>query len=197
MQYKLSELYHAAIISKLAAKNQRLLGHAIKFGLPGMAAMLKQTDQELFCLLCDLAQKANFNPSQPRVPAGEPNGGQWAGDDIYDPPIEAVYPVESAILFFMPTGRLLNAWRLWNSARNNWQLGNFKSPTKWANQLLSRDWTPRQITDTIKKGKKFPAPNKVNKLNSATRYEYNGRFIVRDNVTKEILQISGKNFVAN
>jgi hypothetical protein len=25
------------------------------------------------------AAKANFNPSQPRVPAGEPEGGQWTG----------------------------------------------------------------------------------------------------------------------
>jgi hypothetical protein len=42
-----------------------------------------------------------YNPQQPRVPAGNPEGGQWAGgsggssvDDIDDPPLEPVYPVE-------------------------------------------------------------------------------------------------------
>lgn len=27
-----------------------------------------------------LVAKANFNPAQPRVPAGDPDGGQWTGD---------------------------------------------------------------------------------------------------------------------
>lgn len=28
-----------------------------------------------------LAEKAGFNPDQPRVPAGNPDGGQWTGSD--------------------------------------------------------------------------------------------------------------------
>ena len=60
------------------------------------------------------------------------------------------------------------------------------------NQLESRDWTPEQITNTIKKGEKFPAPNKVNPENTATRYQMPGtnRFVVVDDATKEVLQVS-------
>jgi len=62
-----------------------------------------------------LALKANYNPNQPRIPAGNPDGGQWSDGfvnggttgsgynhapytqlpptpDIYEPPIESVYP---------------------------------------------------------------------------------------------------------
>lgn len=69
-----------------------------------------------------------------------------------------------------------------------------QSEIKWSNQLKKRDWTYDQITYTIKNGKRFPAPNNVNPGNKAVRYEYNGRYVVRDEVTKSILQVSGPNF---
>ena len=78
-----------------------------------------------------------------------------------------------------------------------WVLGQHKSAIRWGNQLKKRDWTPEQITQTIKRGKKYKAPNKVNPENTATRYEHNDRFVVQDDKTKEILQISDKNFIAN
>lgn len=148
----------------------------------------------------DAALDRAFNPNQPRVPAGHPDGGQWTdGDDapvINDPPIEEVYP-ELLILPFLRIPRILNAWRVWALGRREsreWSLGKFKSAKRWANQFEKRDWTPEGITETIKHGKKYKAPNLPRKHDpsaTATRYEYNGRYIVRDDQTGEILQISG------
>ena len=79
-----------------------------------------------------------------------------------------------------------------------WKRGKHKSDTKWENQIKDRGWTDEKITDTIKNGDEFPAPNKVNPSNGATRYQTkDGRFVVRDNKTKEILQISGDGFRPN
>jgi len=112
-------------------------------------------------------------------------------DDIYDPPIRPVYP-ELLLIPLLRVSRLFTLWKLWaNNKNTDWTLGKHKSETRWGSQLRNRDWTPEQITTTIKNGKRYPAPNKVNKGNTATRYEYKGRFVVRDNQTKEILQVSG------
>jgi hypothetical protein len=46
-------------------------------------------------------------------------------------------------------------------------------------------------------GETFKAPNKVNPTNTATRYEYRGRYVVQDDQTKEILQISEIDFKPN
>jgi len=77
-----------------------------------------------------------------------------------------------------------------------WTLGDFKSDETWANQMASRGWTPEQIDEVIENGEQFPAPNNVNPGNPATRYMdlTTGRFVVMDNATGEILQISGDNF---
>ncbi len=142
-----------------------------------------------------------YRPDQPRVPAGRPDGGQWTDGDgggpvINDPPIEEVYP-ELLFLPLLRIPRIVNAWRLWARSRREsreWSLGKFKSAKRWANQLERRNWTPEEITETIKYGKRYEArnlPRKNDPTATATRYEYNGRFIVRDDQTKEILQISG------
>jgi hypothetical protein len=85
------------------------------------------------------------------------------------------------------------------AVNSEWVLGNFKSAVRWANQLASRNWTPEDITDTILNGDQFPAPNKVNPGNTATRYQNpdTGRYVVRDDVTNEILQVSRPDFTAN
>lgn len=72
----------------------------------------------------------------------------------------------------------------------NWTLGVHKSLQRWLNQMASRQWTKEQITRTIAEGKPYPAPNKVHPENPAIRYELDGKFVVRDEVTKEILQVS-------
>jgi hypothetical protein len=112
---------------------------------------------------------------------------------IDDPPIEPVYP-ELLLLPLLRVPRLYTAWRLWRDAPKNidWRLRDHKSSTTWGNQLRNRDWTPEQITETIKYGQRYPSPNKVNPTNSATRYQYKDHFVVRDDKTKEILQISNK-----
>ncbi|MEM7616893.1 MAG: phage minor head protein [Pseudomonadota bacterium] len=79
-----------------------------------------------------------------------------------------------------------------------WEFGKHKSKTKWDNRKNNRGWTDEQITDTIKNGDAFPAPNNVRRNDpkaTATRYEYQGKFVVRDDQTKEILQISGDDFI--
>mgnify|MGYP002408714809 FL=1 len=76
-------------------------------------------------------------------------------------------------------------------------MGKHKSETRWGNQLRNRGWNPEQITETIKRGEQYLAPNKVNPGNTATRYEYKGRFVVQDDQTKEILQVSEYDFKPN
>jgi peptidoglycan hydrolase-like protein with peptidoglycan-binding domain len=112
-------------------------------------------------------------------------------EEIYDPPLEPVYP-EVLLIPMLRAGKLYNLWKAWQSKRGtNWTLGTHKSDIKWGNQLKNRNWTHQQITETIQKGNAYKAPNNVNQGNTATRYEYQSRFVVRDDQTKEILQISG------
>ncbi len=168
---------------------------------------------------------------QPRVPAGQSDGGQWTsgsgggggdgdsdngddgdgdqGEEINDPPIEPVYPVETALLAVLtlsPVGRgILEVWRTFlamrivGNANVQWKLGEFKSATRWANQLKNRGWTPEEITETIKNGKNYAVENRVNKGNAAVQYfnPKTGRFVVRDEVTMEILQVSDRRFKLN
>lgn len=78
-----------------------------------------------------------------------------------------------------------------------WKFGNFKSATKWQNQLNKRGWTKKQITEAIKQGKQHVAPNNVNPNNPAIRFVHpkTGKSVVIDSVTEELLHIGGKGFV--
>jgi hypothetical protein len=116
---------------------------------------------------------------------------------IHDPPLKPVYP-ELLLLTLSPARWLYNAWKLWALARGtNWSIGKHKTERQWANRIENREWTPQQITDTIRYGKRYPAPNKVYPSHTATRYEYKGRYVVRDDINKEILQVSGPKFSPN
>lgn len=79
---------------------------------------------------------------------------------------------------------------------SNWVYGSFKSQAKWESQFQKRGWTPKQITEAIRNGRKYDATNNVNKNNSATRYVHpkTKQSVVIDNKTKEILHVGGKNF---
>ena len=79
----------------------------------------------------------------------------------------------------------------------HWQFGRFKTMRKWESQMQQRGWTKDEITKTLAEGKEFPAPNKVNPGNEAIRYQLNDKFVVRDEVTKEILQVGGEGFAPN
>ena len=76
----------------------------------------------------------------------------------------------------------------------NWTFGAHKSMQKWENRMRTRGWTKEQITRTIAEGQEFPAINKVHPENPAVRYELDGKSVVRDEVTKEILAIGDKGF---
>lgn len=66
-------------------------------------------------------EKAGYKPEQPRAPRGQPDGGRWidtgqpsvrkpTSKPPYDPPIEPVYPIESA-LTVLSAGQMLVALR--------------------------------------------------------------------------------------
>ena len=74
-----------------------------------------------------------------------------------------------------------------------WSFDKNKSTTKWENQKKARGWTDKEITEAIKKGDAFPAENFRNN-NPATLYKYKDKYVIRDDVTKEIIQIGGKGF---
>lgn len=162
----------------------------------------------------ELFFKMNFNPDQPRVPAGSPEGGQWTNDAVGDAAgntngdssasaddangAELLLNFITLIVPYLRAPRIIASMlRYVRLGRNiEWGLGQFKSPKRWANQMESRGWTAEEITHTIKTGKKFPAPNNVNQGNTATRYENSetGKYLVMDDVTNEILQLGSKDF---
>jgi len=77
-----------------------------------------------------------------------------------------------------------------------WKLGEFKPLEKWQNQMAKRGWTEQQINEAIAAGAKNPAPNLIDKGNSATRYVHpeTGRSVVIDNVTGEVIHVGGDGF---
>jgi hypothetical protein len=93
--------------------------------------------------------------------------------------------------------KLIAAWRAWYFQREvskTWKLGSHKSAKKWRNRLEKGDWTPEQITKTIQEGKAYPAPNKVFAPNTATCYIRDGKFVVVDDVTNEVIQVSAPGY---
>ena len=160
-----------------------------------------------------------YNQNQPRVPAGNSDGGQWtsgggSGGGSVKPKPRRVGPaagqlpdidfseqglenllqgaeVVADVLEKIPLPSAQPAARGLRVLKGSkWILGKHKSAVKWENRMKAGGWTKRNITATITKGKKYPAPNDVNKANGATRFQLDNRFVVRDNKTKEILQVS-------
>jgi SPP1 gp7 family putative phage head morphogenesis protein len=118
---------------------------------------------------------------------------------LYDPPIEPVYP-ELLFIPLLRVTRLITAWRLWAREEESlrpWQFGKHKSEIKWANRLRKGNWTPEEINNTIRNGVAHRAPNNINKLNSATRYQLGDKYVVVDDVTNELLQVSGPGYEPN
>jgi hypothetical protein len=114
-----------------------------------------------------------------------------------EPGLDPVYP-ELLLIPFLRIPRLIAAWRLWVLQRNlskTWKLGSHKSSKKWANRMEKGNWTPNKISEVIRKGEPNKAPNSVNKSNTATRYELGNDFVVIDDVTKEVLQVSEPGYI--
>jgi hypothetical protein len=76
------------------------------------------------------------------------------------------------------------------------RFGEFKSPTKWQNQMLRRGWTPQQINEAVSGGQSFPAVNNVNPGNPALRFMHpdTGQSVVIDTKTLEVLHVGGPGF---
>lgn len=111
-----------------------------------------------------------------------------------DPPIEPVYP-ELALLPLLRIGRLYTAWRNLVRARGarKWKLSPTKSHVKWRNQIEKGGWTPEKIQDLLLTGSRTSVKNERTG-GAATLYQKEGRFLVRDDKTGDILQLSRPGF---
>ena len=67
---------------------------------------------------------------------------------------------------------------------------------KWTNQMEKRGWDSAQIDDAVNSGQQFPAPNKLNPSNGATRYvnPKTGKSVVIDNTTGQVIHVGGDGF---
>jgi hypothetical protein len=86
-----------------------------------------------------------------------------------------------------------------DAGRNSmmWRLGDNHSAQQWQNTMGTRGWMPTQIDEAIQNGQRFPADNRVNAGNSATRYVHptTGRSVVVDDVTGEVIHDGGDGFL--
>jgi hypothetical protein len=134
------------------------------------------------------------NPPETGNPGEEYGCRCWAEPYSGDA-IEPVYP-ELLIIPLLRIGRLAEAWRAWILSRRTskeWRLGDYKSPGRWAKQLKEGGWTPEKITNTIKNGERYKAENRIRGGTPATRYQLGDDFVVLDNETNEIIQVSRPN----
>ena len=137
------------------------------------------------------------NPPPTGNPGDEP-GCRCTAEPYYgftDKPIEPVYP-EFALIPLLRVGRLATAWRAWarqDSASRNWQPNRNKTPETWRNQIEKGDWTPDKISNTIKNGIAYAVKNERTG-GPATRYQKGNDFVVRDDKTGDILQVSRPGF---
>jgi hypothetical protein len=76
------------------------------------------------------------------------------------------------------------------------KLGSHKSLQQWQNQLAQRGWTLELIDEAIASGRRYPAPNYVNRGNPATRYvsPRTGQSVVVDDQTGEVLHVGAPGY---
>ena len=65
-------------------------------------------------------------------------------------------------------------------------------------QMASRGWTAEEVVDTVQNGRAYSVLNKATG-GAATEYvnPASGKFVVVDNATKQVLQVSGPEFSPN
>ena len=82
------------------------------------------------------------------------------------------------------------------SGQPTWKLGGNHTAQQWQERMRKRGWTADQITEALQHGKKFPAVNRVNQANAATRHVHRttGRSVVIDDVTREVIHVGGDGF---
>jgi hypothetical protein len=85
---------------------------------------------------------------------------------------------------------------IWPPRPTKWTFGKNHSSLQWENRMKKRGWTISEINDAIQNGKAAHAINLIPPNNPATRYTLeSGRYVVLDDVTNELMQISGKGFL--
>ena len=86
-------------------------------------------------------------------------------------------------------GSLLRTTPRWTLARNH-------SATQWANRMARGGWNRRTISEALRHGRRFDAPNRINPGNGATRFVHprTGNSLVRDDTTGEIIHFGGPGF---
>lgn len=76
----------------------------------------------------------------------------------------------------------------------NWKfrIGRRKDEKFWKRQFEKRGWTRARVTRVILKGERHKAPNKPKGTYDASRYQMGDDFVVLDDQTHELLQISDR-----
>jgi hypothetical protein len=120
-----------------------------------------------------LALIVRANPhwqNQPRIPAGQPDGGQWTEDGTsaphpdpelerllqVDPPIQPVYPVEEALAFWLGGGAVSSAIRALEKARVAWRASRAASRVglgqtiHGAQRFVQRGFSDADILEAVK-----------------------------------------------
>ncbi len=157
--------------------------------------------QEVRYILQELQQfgeEMKYDPNQPRVPAGSPDGGQWTSGEgnsteitplgqINDPPIKPSYLVENTIGFFLGGGavtvakRALSAYRLSRNTQKGFtDHGNLRSG--------QRAITDKQIKQAVRSAEK--SGNVIEKIG---RYGTLQKRYKGDNGVTVIIQMEGRN----
>lgn len=140
-----------------------------------------------------------FNPDQPRAPAGTPEGGQWidAGgedDEIDDPPLRPVYPVETLLTLSFGKVAVTTAQRAISLARISWGLlrgtgGSAVEKTlHGAERFRERGFNENEVTSAIRTAKE--SGNVVERTGKygTTQRVYNGA-----NGITVIIETEGRN----
>lgn len=144
------------------------------------------------------------NPPVTRHPGEEINCRCWAEpyNGPEEPPLESSFlgsfAIALVVALLIRFPQLALIWRarfIRRRVAETWKLSTQKSAQKWANQLGKGGWTPEKISETIRRGGPHKAVNKKTGA-PATRYQLGDRFVVRDDVTGEIVQVSRPNMKA-
>lgn len=125
----------------------------------------------------------------------EPVIGKQTINQIYDPPIEPVYLVETALGLTIGSyaGLILRLPTIKAPSRNlNIEFNPAKSIKKWTNQLRERGWeNDDEVVRALNEGKRYQVLNKAHPDHLTIMYKYNRKYLVRDEVTNKIIHVGG------
>ena len=89
-------------------------------------------------------------------------------------------------------GQIVTAEDGENSGNNLEFGGNTKSETKLKNEMVNRGWTEKEVSDLVDSPyAKRDSVNKANGNSATVYYNKDGSYVVVDNGTHEVIQVSG------